>query len=159
MCLSVYLGTTIPITTPDAVPGRLGVEKARWTPPPLQSQRRHEFVYYLGAVNRAGEPLGCSCLLYEHIEWTAAGAIVSQDPTYPHDACPFEALRALCDEATLGGGSATIVCDDSAYLEQGWTVADYCTGGVVRLGLIARGNLIFSDAGGGFPWRVLHVIR
>jgi hypothetical protein len=159
MCLSVYLGTTNPVTIPNAVQGQLGVEKADWTPPPLQSKSGHEFVYYLGAVNGGGKPLGCSCLLYEHITWTADGPMVVLDPTYPHDACPFEALRALCDEATLGGGLASIVCDDSAYLEQDCTVADYCTGGVVRLGLIARGSLLFSDAGGGFPWRVLQVIR
>lgn len=50
MCLSVYLGTSRPITAPQALPGHLGVEKASWTPPPLRSN--HQFVYYLGRQGR-----------------------------------------------------------------------------------------------------------
>ncbi len=157
MCLSVYLGTSRPITIPNAAPGQLGVEKASWTPPPLR--RNHEFVYYLGAKGKGAEPLGCSCLLVEHVEWTDAGAIVRPDTTYPDDQCPFEALRSLCDEATRTGGFATIVCDDSGGLEQACSEDDYCTGGLVRLAMIAPGNLLFAEAGGGFPWRVLHVVR
>lgn len=95
MCLSVYLGTSRPITIPDAAPGQLGAEKASWTPPPLL--RNHEYVYYLGAKSKDAEPLACSCLLAEHVDWTDAGAIVRPDPTYPVSACPFDTLRALCE--------------------------------------------------------------
>ena len=157
MCLSVYLGTSRPLTIPDAAPGQLGVERASWTPPPLQ--RNHEFVYFLGAKGKGSEALGCSCLLAEHVDWTEAGAMVQADPTYPNAACPFQALRAICDEATVDGGFATIVCDDSNGLEQVCSEDDYCTGGLVRLGLIARGSLLFADVSGGIPWRVLHVVR
>lgn len=157
MCLSIYLGTTCQVTIPEALPGRLGVEKATWTPPPLS--RNHQFVYYLGAKG-TGRELECSCLLLEHVDWTEAGATVHADPLYPDEApCPFDALRALCDEATQDGGFATIVCDDSGGQELACSDDDYCTGGLVRLGSIVRGNLLFADARGGIPWRVLHVVR
>lgn len=157
MCLSVYLGTTRPIAIPDTAPGHLGVEKASWTPPPLR--HNHTFVYYLGAKGPGAE-LECSCILLEHVVWTEHGAIVHADELYPdEEPCPFDTLRALCDEATQDGGFATIVCDDSNGLEQACSEDDYCTGGLVRLRSIARGNLLFADASGGFPWRVLHVVR
>lgn len=157
MCLSVYLGTSRPLTIPDSAPGELGAKKASWTPPPLL--RNHEFVYFLGAQLNGAEPLGCSCLLAEHVEWTEVGPIVRPETTSPDEVCPFEALRALCNEATRDGGFATIVCDDSNGLEQACSEDDYCTGGLVRLAMIARGNLLFSDVSGGIPWRVLHVVR
>ncbi len=148
MCLSVYLGTSRPLSIPSAKPGELGVEDASWTPPPLNGR---EFVYYLGQKTDGAEELGCSCLLFEHVAWTEVGATIRQDETYPADACPFETLRQLCDEATREGGIATIVCDDSGGIEQVCSEDDYCTSGMVRLASIARGNLLFADVSGGFP--------
>lgn len=156
MCLGVYLGTSRPLTIPDAAPGQLGVEKAKWTPPPLQ--RSDKFVYFLGEKGKDTEPLGCSCLLAEYVEWTH-NAIIRSDTAYPDAVCPFDVLRTLCDEATRDGGFATIVCDDSNGVEQTCSEDDYCTGGLVSLALIARGSLLFADASGGIPWRVLHVVR
>ena len=101
MCLGVYLGTSRPLTIPDAAPGQLGVEKAKWTPPPLQ--RSDKFVYFLGEKGKGTEPLGCSCLLAEYVEWTHNG-IIRSDTAYPDAVCPFEVLRTLCDEATRDGG-------------------------------------------------------
>jgi hypothetical protein len=154
MCLSVYLGTGRPLDLPQAPAGHLGIKTARWTPPPLKSN--HPFVYSLGALGPDGQ-LACSCLLMEWIEWTEAGPTISSDA--PDDPpCPFEDLRALCDEATRDGGSATIVCDDSGGLELDCDEEDYCTI-PVRLHSIARGNLLFADLSGMFPWRALQVIR
>jgi hypothetical protein len=119
----------------------------------------YAYIYYVGQQGGGVGPLQCSCLLCEHVEWTVLGPIVHQDPTYPDGACPFDALRELCDEATRDGGLATIVCDDSGGLEQVCSAADYCTGGFIRLASIASGNLIFSDSETTFPWRVLQVIR
>jgi hypothetical protein len=156
MCLSIYLGTTRPIRIPEALQRHLGVEKATWTPPPLR--RRHPFVYYLGAKGAAPK-LECSCLLSEHVEWTEAGAVVQSNDSYPDEGpCPFQVLRALCDEATQDGGFATIVCDDGGGAEQECSEADY-DAGFVRLGSIARGQLLFADTYGGFPWRVFYVVR
>jgi hypothetical protein len=155
MCLSVYLGSSRPLTIPSAQPGELGVEKARWTPPPL---RGHEFVYYLGAKSQAGDELGCSCLLSESVFWTDQGPVVSQDEAYPTDSCPFDALRRLCDEATRDGGLATIVCDDICGMETDCSEDDYADG-FIRLSSIARGNLLFADVSGGFPSRALCVVR
>ena len=157
MCLSVYLGTTRPITIPDAARGHLGAEKAAWTPPPLG--RGHPFVYYVGAKG-SGAELECSCLLMEHVDWTETGPVVHDNSLYPEGKpCPFEVLRALCDEASREGGWATIVCDDSGGLALDCSEDDYHTGGLIRLDMIARGNLLFADASGGTPWRVLHVVR
>jgi len=157
MCLSIYLGTTSPISIPKASPGHLGVEEASWKPPPLR--RNHSFVYYLG-VQGTDRELACSCLLLEHVDWTEAGTVVHTDALYPDEPpCPFDALKALCDEATKDGGFATIVCDDSGGVEQTCSEEDYCTSGLVRLDSIARGNLLFADVSGGIPWRVLHVVR
>src|SRR5436190_18096827 len=110
MCLSVYLGTSRPLSPPAAQPGELALEQAGWTPPPL---KRREFVYYVGQKPHGSGELGCSCLLLEHVEWTENGPVIQQDKTYPVDACAFDALRQLCDEATRDGGIATLVCDDS----------------------------------------------
>ena len=157
MCLSVYLGTSRPITIPDAAPNHLGAEEAAWTPPPLR--RNHPFVYYLGQKGAAPE-LACSCLLLEHVDWTEAGGVVQADDLYPQEGpCPFEVLRALCDEASREGGFATIVCDDSGGKAQACSEDDYPAGGLVRLSSIAKGNLLFADATGSIPWRVFHVIR
>jgi hypothetical protein len=95
----------------------------------------------------------------EHVDWTEAGPVIHADDLYPDQApCPFETLRALCDEAIQHGGFATIVCDDSGGLEQECSEDDYCSG-LVRLSLIARGNLLFADESGGIPWRVLYVVK
>jgi hypothetical protein len=131
------------------------VELAEWTPPPLL---RLPFVYYLGRQAERGEPLECSCLLAEHVDWTTAEPVVDQDETYSPHTCAFDALRRLCDEATQDGGLATIVCDDSGGLRQTCTEDDYCAG-LIRLGSIARGNLMFGGPGGEIPWRVSHVVR
>lgn len=155
MCLSVYLGTSRPLSIPSSEPGRLGVEEAAWTPPPL---RRREFVYYLGRKAEGVKPLECSCLLSEYVDWTEGGPIVQQDDLYEPEACAFDALRELCDRATQDGGIATIVCDDSGGLEQTCSEDDYCSG-LVRLTSISRGNLLFAGASGEFPWRALHVVR
>jgi hypothetical protein len=61
--------------------------------------------------------------------------------------------------ATASGQFATIVCDDSGGVEQNITEQDYCAGGLVRLEHIARGHLLFADASGGFPCRVMHVVN
>lgn len=155
MCLSVYLGTSRPLSVPSAQPGQLGVENAGWTPPPLQ---RREFIYYLGRKGDGAEPLECSCLLAEHVDWTASGPVVEQDETCSAEHCPFEALRQLCDQATRDGGIATIVCDDSGGLEQTCSEDDYGES-LIRLASIARGNLLFAEVPGGTPWRTLHVVR
>lgn len=155
MCLSVYLGTSRPLSVPSVEPGGLGVEVAAWTPPPLH---RRQFVYYLGRKANADEPLECSCLLAERVDWAEAGPVVEQDATYSPDACAFEALRRLCEQATQEDGIATIVCDDSGGLEQACSEEDYCAR-LVRLGSIARGNLLFAGVSGEIPWRVLHVVR
>lgn len=155
MCLSVYLGTSRPLSIPSSGPGQLGVEEAAWTPPPL---RRREFVYYLGRKAEGVKPLECSCLLSEYVDWTEGGPIVQQDDLYEPEACAFDALRELCDRATQDGGIATIVCDDSGGLEQACSEGDYCSG-LVRLSSISRGNLLFAGASGEFPWRALHVVR
>jgi hypothetical protein len=131
------------------------VEVAAWTPPPL---KQREFVYYLGRKAEGAKPLECSCLLSEHVEWTETDPIVEQNDLYEPKACAFDALRELCDLATQDGGIATLVCDDSGGLEQGCSEEDYCEC-LVRLASIARGNLLFADASGGFPWRALHVVR
>ncbi len=158
MCLSVYLGTSRALTIPSAAYGELGVEPAKWTPPPLK--RNHAFVYYLGANVGDAKPLGCACLLMDHVEWTDGGPIVHIDKTFrTTTACPFATLRSLCEEATRDGGFATIVCDDSGGEAQDCSEDDYCTGGLIRLAMIAPGNLLFADAAGGFPWRVMHVVR
>jgi hypothetical protein len=157
MCLSVYLGTTRPIAAFRALPDGLGIERAGWTPPPLRSN--HPFVYYLGRQGRGAE-LECSCLLAEQVEWTDEGPSIQSDPLAA-DAplCPFDALRAICDEATRDGGFATLVCDDSGGVAQDAQIEDYCTGAMVRLHTIARGNLLFADASGAIPSRVFHVVR
>jgi len=157
MCLSVYLGASRPITAFRAPPNGLGIERASWTPPPLRSN--HPFVYYLGRQGPEPE-LECSCLLDEHVEWTDEGPAILSDPLAA-DAplCPFDALRALCDEATRDGGFATLVCDDSGGMAQDVGIEDYCTGAMVRLHNIARGNLLFADASGAIPWRMYHVVR
>ena len=155
MCLSVYLGTSRPLSIPPAQAGELGVETAEWTPPPL---KRREFIYYVGRKADGAKPLECSCLLAEHVDWTETGPLVEQDATYSADACAFDALRQLCDQATQDGGIATIVCDDSGGLEQSCSDEDYCES-LVRLASIARGNLLFAETSGGIPWRVLHVVR
>lgn len=155
MCLSVYLGTSRPLSISSPEPGQLGVEDAQWTPPPLQ---RREFVYYLGRQADEGKPLECSCLLAEHVDWSETGPIVEQDATYRPETCAFDALRQLCDQATRDGGHATIVCDDSGGLEQACSEDDYCAG-LTRLAAIARGNLLFAGVSGEFPWRVMHVVR
>lgn len=155
MCLSVYLGTLRPLLIPSSGPGQLGVEDAAWTPPPL---KQSEFVYYLGRKGEGTKPLECSCLLSEYVEWTEAGPIVQQDDLYEPEACAFDALRALCEQATQDGGMATIVCDDSGGVEQTCSEDDYCSG-LVRLAQISRGNLLFAGAGGETPWRALHVVR
>lgn len=158
MCLSVYLGTNTPLeTSSEVAPGGLGIEPASWTPPPLK--RNHQFTYYLGRKGE-GAKLECSCVLAEHVSWTETGPIVSVDDLYPEDGpCPFETLKAYCASATESGGFATIVCDDSGGQEQDCSEDDYCTGGLVRLEHIARGHLLFADASGGFPWRVMHVVN
>ena len=154
MCLSVYLGTDRPVDLSRAPAGHLGIEKAGWTPPPLRTNHPH--VYYLGARGPDSK-LCCSCLLWEWIEWSDAGPAIGSDA--PDDPpCPFEDLRALCDEATRDGGFATIVCDDSGGLEQVCDEEDYCSA-PVRLHSIARGNLLFADSSGMFPWRALQVVR
>lgn len=155
MCLSVYLGTSQPLAIPSSGPGRLGIEHASWTPPPL---KRSGFVYYLGRTSAEAKPLECSCLLSEHVEWTETGPIVQQNDLYEPEACAFDALRAICDLATQDCGMATLVCDDSGGLEQTCSEDDYCSG-LVRLASISRGNLLFAGASGEFPWRALHVVR
>ena len=155
MCLSVYLGTSRPLSLPAVQAGELGMEDAQWTPPPL---KRREFIYYIGRQAGEAKPLQCSCLLLEHVNWTESGPEVEEDATYSAEQCSFDALRQLCDLATQGGGIATIVCDDSNGLEQSCLEEDYCEG-LVRLHSIARGNLLFAEVSGGIPWRVLHVVR
>jgi hypothetical protein len=153
--MSLYLGTTRPVRFSDIDRGELGIEQASWKPPHLES---YEFVYYLGSRDGSSK-LACSCLLLEQVEWTDAGAIVRVDDldgeTTP---CPFDTLRALCDEATRDGGFATLVSDDSGGQEQRCSREDYCMS-LVRLGSIARGNLLFTEVSGSIPWRVLHVVR
>lgn len=157
MCLSVYLGTSRPLSSPQSLVGHLDLEQAAWTPPPLR--RGYKFVYYLGSKSEGSKPLGCSCLLFEYVEWNETDPVIRHDDTYPAGACPFDTLRKFCEEATRDGGVATIVCDDSGGVEQDCSDEDYCTGGLVRLDLIARNNLLFADAAGDYPWRVLHVVR
>lgn len=158
MCLSVYLGTNIRLDIPSEIaPGSLGVEVASWTPPPLR--RNHQFTYYFGRKGE-GTKLECSCMLAEHVVWTASGPVVSVDELYPDAGpCPFETLQAYCAAATANGRFATIVCDDSGGVEQNCADDDYCTGALVRLEHIARGHLLFADASGGFPLRVMHVVN
>lgn len=156
MCLSVYLGTSRALPLPAAGPGELALEHADWTPSPL---KRREFVYYVGQKTQGSAELGCSCLLRERVEWAETDPIIHQDETYPVEACAFEALRQLCDEATRDGGLATIFCDDSSGVGQDWAEDDYCGEGLIRLASIARGNLIFADASGGVASRVCHVVR
>ncbi len=158
MCLAVYLGTSRPLALPrETKPGHLGIKAASWTPPPLE--RNHPFVYYVGRKGD-GDVLECSCLLAEHVHWEEGGPRVNSDALYPDDPpCPFETLKGFCAEATAEGGVATIVCDDGGGAEQHCTEGDYALGGLVKLESIARGGLLFADANGGFPWRVLHVIN
>lgn len=156
MCLIVYLGTTRILTISDTSDGQLTAAISPWTPPPLQRGFSH--IYRLGTKSAGGE-LGCSCPLHEHVEWTDAGAVVAQVPDSEISPCPFEVLRTLCDQATRDGGLATIVCDDSGGAEQECTEEDYGDSFFIRLSMIARGNLLFADVYGGFPWRVMHVVR
>lgn len=92
MCLSVYLGTSRPLSFNSSELGQLGVEAAAWTPPPLQ---RRQFIYYLGRKGDGAGPLECSCLLLEHVEWTESGPLVEQDDTYSPEACVGRATAAL----------------------------------------------------------------
>ena len=158
MCLSVYLGTITPLEIPsDVALGSLGIELAIWTPPPLR--RNHKFTYYLGRKG-VGTALECSCLLAEYVNWDEAGPTISVDELYPEDGpCPFESLRAYCALATVGGGFATIVCDDSGGAAQDCSEEDYCRGGMVLLEHIQRGRLLFAEASGGIPWRAIHVVN
>lgn len=157
MCLSVYLGTSRPVEVPTTVKvGHLGIELARWTPPPFSQFHKH--IYYLGRKGLASE-LECSCLLAEYIEWTAKRPIIHSDDLYPEDSpCPFETLKDLCADATRGGGFATIVCDDSGGLQQNCNEDDY-SNTVIPLNLITRGNLLFASATGSIPWRVMHIVN
>lgn len=157
MCLSVYLGTNTLLDVPsDIAPGSLGIERSAFTPPPLR--QNHQFTYYLGRKGD-GEKLECSCMLMEHVDWTANGPSIRTDDLYPADGpCPFETLRSYCAVATAGGNYATIVCDDAGGADIGSTEADYCTGELVRLEHIKRGHLLFAHASG-FPWRAMHVVN
>ena len=98
------------------------------------------------------------CVFFFFVGGVVVGFVVHSDDTAPGDPCPFETLRSWCDEATHDGGLATIACDDGGGTEQACSDDDYSYG-LVRLALIARGNLLFADSHGGFPWRVLYVVR
>jgi hypothetical protein len=158
MCLSVYLGTNTPLdTSVEAVKGGLGIEQAKWTPPPLK--RNHKYVYYLGRKGHLPE-LECSCLLAEYVNWAEPGPTIRSDDLYPDDApCPFQTLRRFCELATTGGQFATIVCDDSGGQEIDCSEEDYGSDGLVRLQHIARGHLLFAEASWGIPWRIMHVVN
>lgn len=155
MCLSVYLGTSRPLSIPASAPGQLGVEAAAWTPPPL---KRSEFVYYLGRKSEGSDKLECSCLLSEYVNWTEGGPIVQQDDLYDPANCAFDALKTLCEQATRDGGKATVVCDGSGGVEQDCTEDDYSSA-LIRLASISRGNLLFADEISDYPWRALQVVR
>lgn len=155
MCLAVYLGTKFPVTPPETAQGRLGIETVSWTPAPL---RRYDHVYYL-ATRAADGTLTCSCALSESVEWTDQGPVIhGDDDATGAGQGPFEVLRALCEEATRDARPATLVCDDGSGADQPVAQSDYDSG-FVRLHHISRGNLIFADVNGGFPWRMLHVVR
>lgn len=155
MCLSVYLGTSRPLSLGSPEPGQLGLEAAAWAPPPI---KHREFIYYLGRKGDGTGPIECSCLLAEYVVWTENGPLVEQDDLYSPDACAFDTLRQLCDQATRDAGIATIVCDDSGGLDQVCADDDYCES-LIRLDSIAPGRLLFAGASGDVPWRVLHVVR
>lgn len=158
MCLSVYLGTNTPLDIPGHfTPGSLGIEAAAFTPAPLR--RRHQFAYYLGRSGD-GAKLECSCLLMEHVTWTEDGPTIRFDELYPADGpCPFETLKSYCAAATAGGKYATLVCDDAGGIDIGAADDAYDAGQPVRLECIARGQLLFADAGGAIPWRTIVVIN
>jgi hypothetical protein len=147
---------SLPLKLPTAfATGELGVEPAKWTPAPL---KRASHVYYVGRKGEGAE-LECSCMLYEHVWWDGDTPKVVSDDLYPDNAtCPFDALRAYCEQILDRGGWVMIACDDSGGVGQGGEEADYQSSFLLT-DQIARGRLVFAGTGGDFPWRALQVLR
>lgn len=156
MCLAVYVGTSLPLPALAASKfGQLGVEPAKRTPSPL---KHASHVYYVGRKGEGAE-LECSCLLYEYVWWTHEGQKVVSDDLYPQAGpCPFETLRAYCEQVLDLGGSVTIACDDSGGLEHSGEEDDYASAFLLT-DQIQRGGLIFAAPSGDIPWRVFQVLR
>ncbi len=112
-------------------------------------------------VGRKGESaeLECSCLLYEHVWWTNETPQIVSDDLYPEaSSCPFDVLRAFCEQVLDLGGLVTIVCDDSGGLEQSKQEDAYASAFLLT-DQIRRGGLIFAGPSGSFPWRAYQVLR
>lgn len=155
MCLTVYIGSSLPITLQTSVAtGSLALEPAKWTPPPL---RRLSHVYYAGQKGADGG-LECSCFLSELIRWDRNPPEIELADVYPDEGpCPFDTLRGYCEQVLAQGGSVVLASDDSGGIELDANEGDYHWGCVLT-DQIQRGRLVFSDADGGFPWRALAVL-
>jgi hypothetical protein len=158
MCLAVYIGTTHPLRIAKPSNGGLGVEKAAWAPSPLS---RMEHVYYAGRKVDAAT-LECSCLLHEYVVWSdpRQPPVITSDDLYPVvGPCPFDALRAYCEQVLDLNGEVIVACDDSGGLEQNVLDNDY-DHAYLLVDDIRRGRLIFaSSAAGDFPMRAFTVLR
>ncbi len=143
MCLSIYVGTTHPLSAlPMESEGELGVEPASWKPAPLQ---RMEHVYYVGQKG-SGHELGCSCLLNEYLDWAIQPPAIVSDDLYPEGGpCPFDVLRAYCEQVLEQGGKVVIASDDSGGVEQKSQESDY-DDSVLFIDEIRRGRMIFSGS-------------
>ena len=155
MCLSVYVGASLPLATDEQVAvGGLKLAPATWTPPPL---RRMAHVYYAGQYGH-GQELGCSCFLSEQVRWDLTPPEIEDDYTYPDlGACPFDTLRRHCEYVLERGGTLVLTCDDSGGVEQKADEDDYHSAFVFS-DQIKRGRLIFAEPNSGFPWRALVVL-
>ena len=156
MCLSVYLGSAVPIEELESVgSGGLGIELAKWTPPPLS---KHEFVYYVGRKGK-GADLECTCLLAEYVVWLEDELFIATDDTYPDEGpCPFETLRNFVEQGLRQSGHMSIICDDSGGVSQDCTPKDY-DNLHLKPAMIRKENLIFADIHSVAPWRNFFVVR
>lgn len=153
MCLSVYLGSHVPISGQAVPVGALGLEEAEWSPPALAS---FPYRYYLGSQGQAGD-LGCSCPLAQHVDWTEAGPKVVADEAYSEDHCPFEALRGYVSQAMRAGKPVVLACDDSGGVPQDCSNDDY-DHLVLSADMITPKSYLFADPVSLFPWRVFQIV-
>ena len=152
MCLSVYLGSHEPVALHSVRDGALGIEEAKWTPPPLS---RLPYIYYLGMRGHGGE-LGCSCLLHQHVDWTDSGPVVCFDKEDSLEQCPFEALRSYVKSAQKTRKPVVLVCDDSGGVQQDCSDNDY-DHMIISADMINAKNFLFVDPIACFPWRVFYL--
>jgi hypothetical protein len=153
MCLSVYLGCHDRLRPGEVPEGSLGIETAKWCPPPLA---QFPFVYYLGRKGQ-GDSLECTCLLAQHVDWDDRGPTIRFDELYSNDGpCPFAALKNYVKRALESGKQVLVVCDDSGGVEQ------VCENGaydnfIISTEMISPEFYIFADPVAVFPWRALYV--